>query len=374
MVDFNSLLARKYAIQQQDADARTTGANAEALAAQGHAAYYGALGALNQQQAKYYGPEAQAKIAQTYAGANQANAAGALSQANAGMVDPLAQSEIAYRRALGQTNLAQTQSAFGAAPASGMLYATPDGGYAAPGGQTQYRQPTSGGGMAPTSAPDWSTWSGSNNFTDLTKPKIPGFAEGTSFVGGAFGRINDALSDTPTQAAPVGGAPAPMQGGIGLQPSPRYAPQPGAPAMRDRGFAIIDKTGAPKSYAKGTAKVPGKGSSKVDSVPAKLAPDEAVLNAGAADHMGRPMIDALNALGAAKMGMPAGGAQAPQGGAPGYAKGTSKVTKKGGGMPPSGTTPDLSQVDPRLLAAALQMGQGGAASPLQGAPQGGGMM
>lgn len=56
-------------------------------------------------------------------------------------------------------------------------------------------------------------------------------------------------------------------------------------------------------FAKGTARVPGKGSGKVDTVPAKLAPGEAVLNRAAADMTGRGLIAALNKLGAQKMGL-----------------------------------------------------------------------
>jgi hypothetical protein len=54
---------------------------------------------------------------------------------------------------------------------------------------------------------------------------------------------------------------------------------------------------------KGITKVPGKGSGKVDKVKATLAPGEAVLNKAAAEHLGRGVITALNALGRQKMGM-----------------------------------------------------------------------
>lgn len=62
-------------------------------------------------------------------------------------------------------------------------------------------------------------------------------------------------------------------------------------------------TRKPLTLAKGIAKVPGKGSGKVDKVPAKLAPGEAVLNKAAAEKMGRGLIAALNKQGARKMGM-----------------------------------------------------------------------
>lgn len=60
----------------------------------------------------------------------------------------------------------------------------------------------------------------------------------------------------------------------------------------------------PFRFAKGTARVPGKGDPRKDTVPAKLAPGEAVLNKPAADMAGRGLIAALNKLGAQKMGMP----------------------------------------------------------------------
>lgn len=58
-----------------------------------------------------------------------------------------------------------------------------------------------------------------------------------------------------------------------------------------------------QGFAKGIAKVPGKGDGTKDTVPAKLAPGEAVLNKAAAQSMGRGLIAALNAAGARKMGM-----------------------------------------------------------------------
>ena len=55
--------------------------------------------------------------------------------------------------------------------------------------------------------------------------------------------------------------------------------------------------------AKGKTRVPGKGDPRVDSQPAMLAPGEAVLNAPAAEHLGRDVIDLLNAIGQRKLGM-----------------------------------------------------------------------
>ena len=56
-------------------------------------------------------------------------------------------------------------------------------------------------------------------------------------------------------------------------------------------------------HRKGLARVPGKGDGTKDTVPAMLAPGEAVLNKSAAEGMGRGLIAALNKLGAEKMGM-----------------------------------------------------------------------
>lgn len=57
------------------------------------------------------------------------------------------------------------------------------------------------------------------------------------------------------------------------------------------------------SLKKGTEKVPGKGDGTKDTVPAKLAPGEAVLNKAAAEFMGRGLIKKLNEMGMHKMGM-----------------------------------------------------------------------
>lgn len=64
-------------------------------------------------------------------------------------------------------------------------------------------------------------------------------------------------------------------------------------------------------YADGTdgvGKVPGKGDGTVDTQRTILAPGEAVLNKGAAEHLGRDTIALLNAVGLHKMGMSGPGA------------------------------------------------------------------
>lgn len=69
------------------------------------------------------------------------------------------------------------------------------------------------------------------------------------------------------------------------------------------GFALNSPSSSRMGFAKGTARVPGKGSPKKDTVPAMLAPGEAVLNQPAAEGLGRGLIALLNAAGQQKMGM-----------------------------------------------------------------------
>ena len=155
-------------------------------------------------------------------------------------------------------------------------------------------------------------------------------------------------------------------------------------------------------FSSGTSRVSAPGDGTADTTKAKLANGEAVLNRGAAEHLGQPAIQALNAVGMLRMGMvPGSNTQAPQvkeanaaqtagkTGAQGYAKGVSKAGSKkaapakddksapkdakSGGAKPS-DTPPLDQIDPKMLAAAMQMGlmgqQGGGMPPPQGAPMG----
>ena len=166
-----------------------------------------------------------------------------------------------------------------------------------------------------------------------------------------------------------------------------------------------------RGYSDGTSDINAPGDGTVDTVNAKLANGEAVLNRGAAEHLGQPAIRALNAIGAARMGMvPGAGARNPQveqanaaqtaGKTVHYAKGTSKAAPKGKAAPDKGDskpdakdakgtskpagkpaaskgsapsdTPSLDQIDPKMLAAVMQMGalgQQGAQPDPQQQPQ-----
>lgn len=116
----------------------------------------------------------------------------------------------------------------------------------------------------------------------------------------------------PTAPAAAGAGLTPTTGGLGGSTMTRLGNST-AGVIGSTDFAAgpltadqqkrMDALPAIQGYAKGTSKVPGKGSGKVDTVPAMLAPGEAVLNRGAAEHIGRHTIDALNAVGQAKMGM-----------------------------------------------------------------------
>ena len=162
-------------------------------------------------------------------------------------------------------------------------------------------------------------------------------------------------SSTPNQDLRAKMFPVKAAGGMSNVPSPGQTitsgswegPQPttstpspamGAPSPTPNAD-LRAKMGYGVKAANGLSKVPGKGNPGVDKVPAVLAPGEAVLNAGAANHMGRGAIAALNALGAHAMAAqgtppmqtpPGGGAPQPMGGP------SPKVAKPAG--PPQGKT------------------------------------
>jgi hypothetical protein len=84
-----------------------------------------------------------------------------------------------------------------------------------------------------------------------------------------------------------------------MTPPPRFAQ--GTPSVEPHpGYPF----GA--GYLFGANEVPGQGTGRTDTVPAMLAPHEAVLNRAAADLLGRGLIAALNAHGVRQMGMSRG--------------------------------------------------------------------
>ena len=120
----------------------------------------------------------------------------------------------------------------------------------------------------------------------------------------------------------------------------------GSRILQQLGGGLNSPTGGTPAFARGTAKINGKGDGKTDTQPAMLAPGEAVLNKAAAEHLGRDTISLLNAIGAHKMGLNSGmggqsnmpqddggdaanGGPAPGGSAPGYSRGTEDVPTGG---------------------------------------------
>lgn len=135
--------------------------------------------------------------------------------------------------------------------------------------------------------------------TDEARAAAASVFGGVPFPTGMFDPDGALSTAAPTPNAPGMMAPAvrPMQRPAGLmQPKPQ-------PVRVSRGGVRDDVTQSRNGYAKGIAKVPGKGSPKKDTVKAKLAPGEAVLNADAAETMGRGLIAALNQVGAQRMGL-----------------------------------------------------------------------
>jgi hypothetical protein len=174
--------------------------------------------------------------------------------------------------------------------------------------------------------------------TTLTAKKAYDNMQPSSFLGGAMPSLKSSLGST-TGVAP-GAAPVVT----GLTP------------MTD-----ADKLKSPLGFKRGATKVPGKGSGKVDTVPAMLAPGEAVLNKAAAQKMGRDKIAAANKAGAKQMGI--------QGkGKPGhYAEGTANVKPPlikriadfvMGAPKPAQPAPAQPQ-GPRNVGPAVTPGQGG---------------
>jgi hypothetical protein len=130
---------------------------------------------------------------------------------------------------------------------------------------------------------------------------------------GTSSPINTSTYRSIGDGGPQGSATA----SVAVQPRPQWADDYMQDRQQDAG------------YSSGTSHVPGQGDGTVDTVPAMLAPGEAVLNKGAAEHMGRGMIAAVNKIGLARMaasssGAPdakSGSAKQPKGKPAGHAKG-----------------------------------------------------
>lgn len=179
------------------------------------------------------------------------------------------------------------------------------------------------------------------------------------------------------QGAEIGARTRQIDQGIGAQDdaTPGIDPLTGAPdAGYAKGTANVPASPAEIDFlhqhlkaTHGLNKVPGKGPSTVDTVPAMLAPREAVLNEHAADLIGRDKIAAANAIGVAHQKMQTGGMVSPKAAPPKPQKMSAGTHMVGHGK--SAKTP--TKIDPQALLSlmgAMQGGQapGGAAPMPQG--------
>lgn len=105
----------------------------------------------------------------------------------------------------------------------------------------------------------------------------------------------NSMTDQQLQGASFGGMPSnihTVMDGI-------YGPPTGRVTTPGISSSVLDNT---QNHATGTANVKGPGGPTDDRVKANLSNGEAVLNAGAAEHLGRENIKALNAVGLMRMG------------------------------------------------------------------------
>jgi len=203
-------------------------------------------------------------------------------------------------------------------------------------------------------------------------------AFGTAGAETGLGGYYSALGGSTTQRTPseisLAGAQAAQARGQAGESAARTQAIPGITDWL-KGSGVDNNSGG--NFAMGTSRinamngqtsVPGEmppRGQNTDVTPANLTPGEAVLNRGAAEHLGRDVIDVLNAIGNIKMHGDQGATQgagpatkAPvdsengvkgycAGGMPGYAQGTGDVGSRIGGMPgpgggywgPNGDTP-----------------------------------
>lgn len=158
--------------------------------------------------------------------------------------------------------------------------------------------PAGGGSAAPMA--DGGPANFHNGTANVGRGMVPGYAEGTDRVQqidpdaelrkAQNEMVDSDLDETPTRTEAAARGLDPIARGyskgtprVGGMPSPQFSP---ADAHH---------------FDNGATKVPGKGDGTVDKIPAMLAPGEAVLNRGAAEHVGRDKIAAINAIGHAKM-------------------------------------------------------------------------
>ena len=291
MSNIDSFLAQKYAILQQQADTAQTEARARA-------------GLLDAQALATPG-QAAGRAASDFASAGLQAAQARSIGVNTDLAPGTAAAENDARRAAADSTRAQI-------------------------GLTNEQTEAARIGNQPVSGALLKLWGLYNNLrlpdASLTGVGVP---QGT----GVVRNITSSVLDTATPAGVT--KPAVTQADLDNPPSITSAANPYRPSYRSGGVF---------GFSTGTSRVPGKGSGKVDTVPAKLAPGEAVLNKGAAEHLGRDTIDLLNAVGQRKMGLattPTQKAEMAADRAPGYAGGVSSVGGAIAGLPRGVSLADL---------------------------------
>jgi hypothetical protein len=279
---FLEALATKYAIADRDSQARTAQETAQtaqiAPNAQAQRAVQNAQAGQITAQTGTIAPLAESQIETGRANVGETNARGgyfnALGQST--LHDLISAPEDALRgfgrSVLGLSDSPGTGNVIGGSPTTttqtSVLGSTP-------------RAPVTSVGFQPTPDERQRQERGALGFSKGTTsvpapPKgkgMPGYAQGTPSVPGPGQTVTTGSWEGPTPAPPATGNQLARAAGLGAR-VPR-----------------------PQTYSKGATKVPGKGSSKVDTVPAMLAPKEAVLNEHAADLIGRDNITAANAAG-----------------------------------------------------------------------------
>jgi hypothetical protein len=242
MVDFDAALQNKYRILGQEADARTTTANADAGLANARAA---ALPIETQAQAGLYG--AQSGLYGAQADVAHADLAPASQALQAAVMNRIQQHQAA-----------------------------------------QWGLPGFGDGMGQPQADP--------NAPVETRPNGPTGSKLITFPGKGL--------PASQPAAPATGQPATnfAAPGVGSYAATAASPSISTLPPADPNDPNDPRNKQPIHYSTGGI-VPGHGSGAVDKVPAVLAPHEAVLNAGAAAHLGPHLIDVMNSIGAHKMAM-----------------------------------------------------------------------
>ena len=323
---FADLMNRKYDILQQNASSESALREAQA---QGITGALGSENALRNaqafsatQQGKTLAPLADASIDATRAGIGQTQAQTGLIGAQTGLVGaqtgeigfntfaPASDAELLNHRYQMMTNQNFGLNTGNGLPSSSLTPVTgslgTDNGYKKikPIGNTT----TPGYAAGTASVPEKGT-SMNKGQPQVAPPMDAGPMHMTlhDVMAHALGTLHAAGGATTVSPAPAPGQT--ITSGTWTPPNANPPQGQNQDLRAKMGFGVKAAGGATAISAKGGAtKVPGKGAPNVDSVPATLAPQEAVLNQGAADHLGRGTIAALNALGAAKM---AANGQAP---------------------------------------------------------------